>query len=502
MSAAFSMKHASPLGLHASIADAVVMAYSEPHPGKFRIVEIRLQEKQTVLVSLLACMCLLPPSEISVSTTAELVAAVNDENRTVRLAPGTYELPRQLQLSSGTKLLGAGVEKTIITHTKKWQASPKALPDPETRLKGFDMDSYLLRLEDEAADVEIANLTFKGPQVHGAIFGVGSVNLHLHHVRIQDVMWSGLRTLSMQKSKIHDCDFVNAGGKWKKGGIVPGERGGISGGAMFLTWVKDSEIAHNRFRLTSSENRRRHFGVKGRQGKRCRIHHNTIEFGFSIEFPFEGDEDMEIDHNVLRGAVSIPKHAGGKVPESGRTFHIHHNYFTTSYAIEFVRNGVEIDHNLFDFDVAKDGGNLVSGFGKVGAKGPAAFHNNLVNNPGRGVIWINSPYENLTIRNNHIVTRTTATPRTSGLFGLNAESDFSTVKIVDNIIECEGQPRPLLRTEESYAATIRNNKLTNVLDAGRYENAATDVKVGLDESLKFRCGVHEEFTVDGWVTYK
>ena len=106
------------------------------------------------------------------------------------------------------------------------------------------------------------------------------------------------------------------------------------------------------------------------------------------------------------------------------------------------------------------------------------------------------------IRNNHIVTRTTATPRTSGLFGLNAESDFSTIKIVDNIIKCEGQPRPLLRTEESYAATIRNNKLTNVLDAGRYENAATDVKVGLDESLKFRCGVHEEFTVDGWVTYK
>jgi hypothetical protein len=42
---------------------------------------------------------------------------------------------------------------------------------------------------------------------------------------------------------------------------------------------------------------------------------------------------------------------------------------------------VEISHNLFDFDPAKDGGNLISAFGDVAAKGPAGFHNNPVNNP-------------------------------------------------------------------------------------------------------------------------
>ncbi len=57
---------------------------------------------------------------------------------------------------------------------------------------------------------------------------------------------------------------------------------------------------------------------------------------------------VEIDRNVLLAAVSIPKYAGGPAPKSGRTFHIHHNYFRDGYSIEFVRNGVEIDRNLFD----------------------------------------------------------------------------------------------------------------------------------------------------------
>jgi nitrous oxidase accessory protein len=101
--------------------------------------------------------------------------------------------------------------------------------------------------------------------------------------------------------------------------------------------------------------------------------------------------------------------------EGKRSFHIHHNYFTTSYAIEFPRNNAEIDHNLFDFDVEKDGGNLISGFGGKAAPGPAWFHNNLVSNPGRGVIWNERAFTELVVRNNHIITRTTATPRKDGL---------------------------------------------------------------------------------------
>ena len=437
--------------------------------------------------------------EISVDTTEKLVAAVRDgtEGTTIVIAPGTYRLNAPLEPKTGMTLRGAGMDETIITHADNWKPSTKTLPDPEMKTQGMDTRAYLIRLQDKAADVTVANLTLRGPQMHGAIFGFGNENLHLHHLRIQDTLWTGIRTFAMRGAKIHDCEFIDAGGRWKRGGL-PGVDGGITGGAIFAIWMKDSEIAHNRFLRTQHDRANEFYGIKVRQGKRCRVHHNTIEVNFSIEFPFENDEDVEIDHNVCHGTVSLPKHAGGPVPDSGRTFHVHHNLFKHSYSIEFVRNGIEISHNLFDFDVEQDGGNLISGFGRAPAAGPAKFHNNLVSNPGRGVIWINEVYNNLEVRNNHIITRTTATPRQEGLFGFNRDCDFKTIAIRNNIIECQGQSRPLLRNDASYDAVIENNRLTNVADTDRFKNPATDAPVGLEEPLKFACGVHGETVVDGW----
>ncbi len=432
-------------------------------------------------------------------TTAEaLVAAVKNgsEGDTIALAEGTFELDATLVLKAGMTLRGAGIDKTTLTHAAGWKPATEALPDPEMRLEGLDADAYLIRIKRDTSGVTLSDMTLRAPQLHGAIFAWFHTDLLLHHLRIKETMWSGVRTFGMKKAKIHDCEFVDAGGRWRKG--KPGVQGGITGGGIFACWMSDCEICDNRFRRTRSAPEHEFYGIKVRQAKRCRVHHNTIEVNFSMEFPFENDEDNELDHNVCHGTISIPKHAGGAVPKSGKTFHIHHNYLTSSYAVEFVRNGVEIDHNLFDFDVEKDGGNLISAFGRAPAPGPAVFHNNLVSNPGRGVIWINEPYNNLVVRNNHIVARTTATPRTEGLFGLNGKSDFSTVKIVDNVIRCEGQPRPLLRNEASYRASIRNNHLTQVSDTDRYENPRTGAEAGLEEPLLFRCGVHGELTVDGW----
>jgi nitrous oxidase accessory protein len=81
--------------------------------------------------------------------------------------------------------------------------------------------------------------------------------------------------------------------------------------------MSNTEIAHNRFSYGSPDRRPGkaggHYGIKGRGGKNIHIHHNTIEVNFSIEFPFEGNQGMEIDHNILHGVVSIPKHGGGAV---------------------------------------------------------------------------------------------------------------------------------------------------------------------------------------------
>ncbi len=434
-----------------------------------------------------------------VTTTEALVAAIRDgaEGSSFEIAAGTYALSAPLEPKAGMSITGAGQGKTIITHDPSWKPSTETLPDPEMTLKGMDTRACLFRLQEKAADITLSGMTLRGPQLHNAIFGIGNKNLHLHHLRIEDFLASGIRTFSMSGAKIHDCEFIDAGGRWERGG-KPGVKGGMTGGSIFTIWMSDSEIFDNRFTRTKVEKAREVYGIKGRQGKRCRIHHNTIEVNFSIEFPFENDEDMEIDHNICHGTISIPKHGGGPVPASGSTFHIHHNWMRDSYSIEFVRNGVEIDHNLFDFALDKDHGNLISGFGKAAAKGPASFHHNLVSNPGRGVIWINEPFNNLDVHRNHIITRTTATPRTEGLFGFNAQCDFSTISIRNNIIECIGQPRPLLRAKESYASSVENNRLTNVSDSDLYENKQTKPVQALEAPLSFTCGMHNEITVTGW----
>jgi Right handed beta helix region len=433
-----------------------------------------------------------------VKTAAELVAAVRAgaEGATITIAAGTFKLDAPLELKAGMTLKGAGIHKTILTHTPNRKPPPTTLPDPEMTMEGLDANAYLIRLQRDSAGITISDMTLYAPQLHGAIFGWFNANLHLHHLNIKETLWSGIRTFGMTRAKIHDCEFRDTGGRWDKG--TPGVKGGLTGGAIFAVWMSDCEIWNNRFIRTRMQPEREFYGIKVRQGIRCRMHHNTIGANFSMEFPFENDEDVEIDHNVCYGTLSIPKYAGGIVPKSGRTFHIHHNWLKDSYAIEFVRNGVEIDHNLFDFDLKADHGNLITGFGNVPAKGPASFHNNLVNNPGRGVVWMNEVFNNLMVRNNQIIARKTATPRTEGLFGFNPASDFKTITIQDNVIICEGLPRPLLRSPESYAAKVENNTLANVSDAQKLKNAKTSRPVGLEQPLRFQCGVKGEFTVAGW----
>ena len=303
-----------------------------------------------------------------VKNTTELLKAVAEAKpgSTIEMAEGEFELSAPLELKAGLTLKGAGIGKTIFTHTDGWKGNPKTLPDPETNYKKFDKTSYLIHLADGADKITVSDMTLTGPQVHGAIYGFQNAGIDLHHLHIEDFMYSGIRSFRTTDSKIHDCVFVDAGRRWKNGKL--GIDGGIVGGGIFVIWFKDSEVFNNRFLDTKKEKHLHYYGIKGRKGENVRIHHNTIEANFSIEFAHENDENVEIDHNILRGTVSIPKNGGGSVPESGRSFHIHHNYFDRGYAIEFPRSGAEIDHNLFDCEVEDDGSNVISGFGGKGAR--------------------------------------------------------------------------------------------------------------------------------------
>ena len=76
---------------------------------------------------------------VAVTNVAELVKAVRDgaEGETIDIAAGTYELAAALEPKSRMTLRGAGMEKTILTHTSGWKPSTKTLPDPEMTTKGW-----------------------------------------------------------------------------------------------------------------------------------------------------------------------------------------------------------------------------------------------------------------------------------------------------------------------------------------------------------------------------
>ena len=147
---------------------------------------------------------LLARADQTVSNSAALAAAVRDgaEGAVIEIAAGTYELAAPLEPKARMTLKGAGRDKTILTHVAAWKPATTTLPDPEMTTKGLDTQAYLIRLKDKAAGITISDLTLRGPQLHGAIFGWENADLHLHHLRIQETLWSGIRTFLMKGAKI------------------------------------------------------------------------------------------------------------------------------------------------------------------------------------------------------------------------------------------------------------------------------------------------------------
>lgn len=79
------------------------------------------------------------------------------------------------------------------------------------------------------------------------------------------------------------------------------------------------------------------------------------------------------------------------------------------------------------------------------------------------------------------------------------DTEFDSIKITNNIIEIIGDPRPLLRSDESRAgATIENNVFTNIEDSAALSNPSTGAAVGPSNPLSFSVGVDGEYIVDGF----
>ncbi|MHA7059535.1 right-handed parallel beta-helix repeat-containing protein [Aquimarina sp. M1] len=424
---------------------------------------------------------------IKVRNTSSLINAVENANEgdIIEIDKGNYILKKPLKLKKDMRLKGSGIGKTILRPHSSWIPETTSLPE-EVNSSKVNKNAYLINMGYKNSGIKISGLSLIGKNLHGAIYGNDCDDIEINKVKLKDFLWCGIRTYRMDNAKIHDNIFEDAGGKFNRS----------TGGGIFVTWVKNSEFYNNRF-IRSENSQRPFYGIKGRQGKNCRIYQNTFKVNFSIEFPFEHDANMEIDHNYISGTISIPKFGGGNVPPSGTTFHIHHNYFKSSYAIEGSRNGLEVNNNLFDFSTDKDKGNLVSSWSKS-SPGPVKFHDNYIKNPGRGVFWTTHIYNGYEFYNNHVIANTTITPRKEGFFGFHKSTDFTTISIANNIIEAIELSRPLMRNDNSYNATIENNKLKNIKDRSKFSNPQNNSKKGPRGNGKFECGVSNEFKVNRW----
>jgi len=429
--------------------------------------------------------------EITVSNTQELVDAVEnaEESTVITLSAGTYAISRALKPKANMTFKGAGIDNTVIKPSVNMKFDTTGLP------KTNNPEAYLFSMF-KVNGVTISDLSLTGtgikpsePALHGLIYSERCERLTVKNSHLSEGLWKGIFTLGNKSLKIHDNTFVNAGGKVRFGGA-----------AIWIQWLKGGEIWNNRM-IQTEDNFSNHMGIKGLGGNDFRIHHNTIRVkSFSIELPFEVSRNVEIDHNAFNHCISIPRAGGGpSTPlEEEYSFHIHHNWFTKTYSLEYTRNSVIVENNFFDFSTDDDRGNLISSFGKTAAPGPTIFRNNLIKNPGRGIFWAAGPYNNFSFCNNHVKANTTT--RKDGFFSWPASTDFASIVIKDNIFEnTSAMPRPLLRNDESrQGVTIENNTLVNISDAQEYTNTQTGNIKGLKQTLTFNAGVDGEFLIDGW----
>lgn len=452
-------------------------------------------KKSVLSLILLLVVCsqvALQAATVNVSTVADLVNAVNNGSPgdVIEIAPGTYALSSSQRLipKDNMTIRGAGIGQTTIKPVDTWDPGTNGLPNETDSAKAV-REAFVFNIEN-TENVTISHMTTRADRLHGHMVLVSNKDTTISHIKLIEGLWVGIQTFKQRGIVVHDCVFEDAGGKVR-----------WMGGSIFQTGTDGGQYYNNHMYRIGDK---KYVGFKARgDEKNVRIHHNTVEIDhdFSLEWPHQSCHFVEIDHNMFKMTMSIPKWQGGTVPEGGYSFWIHHNWLRRSYAIELARNGLRVDHNLFDFSTDADYGNLLCDFGQQPVKGPIVFHDNRIKNPGRGLFWHRGPaaYREFHFYNNEVKAHTTVTPRLEGLFGFsNGENDYKTIEIRNNIIECIGTTRPLFREADSYAAVVENNTLINVADSKHYQNPDTGAPRGLTEPLDFQCGVNGEFEVKGW----
>jgi len=446
----------------------------------------------------MALMTKVSAATVNVSNAEQLLSAVNNgaAGDTINVAAGTYSMTGTLSPKANMTIKGAGITSTILQPEANWNPGTLGLPIGPTDVSD-NSAAYFFNIGSNA-HVTISDMCMDGKkQLQGAVLGNGSNYLTVYNVYFHDYTFTGVRVHDASNLVVHDCEFINMAIV----GMDP------ESAAICFSYISNSQFYNNQFYFAThgvyygdGVNAGNYFGIKGRQLRQSRIHHNTIMINFSIELPFEKDYDVEIDHNYLAGMISVPRDGdGGGVPASGVSFHIHHNYISAGWVLEWERNCVELDHNLIDNSRQAEG-NIIGGwYDNSVYPGPTKIHDNLMTNIGLGILDIGR-FNNTQIYNNWVKTTDFKAAGKTLLIIPTGPTDIdrSSWVIKDNIFDCSAQARALFWQDLGAGFTIQNNTMINVTDTANYSNPNTGATRGPLAPLHFTCGSHGAYTVNQW----
>lgn len=374
----------------------------------------------------------------------------------IHVGPGKHIATRPAFVPGDTKIFGRGFHGngenfTRIVASSDW-------PLRATPCEGPLNDETLVVIKKKATNVVLTGLQFESPEdrpITGGVAMDASSNVKIDTCRFRNFRWFGIQALACKqieiaRSSLRHCSTVKCQHRL---------------GQISTRWLSDSTI-HN-CRITPNPNGGG-YGYKGGGHTNVRIHDNTFEPSyFSIESPHENEFGLEIDHNILNGAVSVPKGGPGADPSArGHEYSVelHHNLMTDSYAIEGPRNHLRVHHNHIRVD--KTNGRIYTQFGGIN-HGPVRIDHNIIENVDRSIVWVrNGLAQNITFEANTVFAA--AAPGRAGLlFSAWTAEHIDDWIIRDNVIVASwNQPRVLLRTERDVPTkmTIENNLFINVTD--------------------------------------
>ena len=389
---------------------------------------------------------------------------------TIRLGPGRHLCTRPAVIKPKMRVLGRGFHgrgenfSVLVADLPNWERP--LVDEASGRFCEGAYEDRVLAYVHKADEASFFGVQFQsepenpqasgGPadRLVGGVFVRDCTGVTIDTCRFEDFRWAGVYGFVCTDLRILRCGFSRCST----------DKCGHRGGQIYTRWQTNIEVANCRLAPLEASGG---YGYKGGGHTGAKIHDNTVTpCYFAIESPHENEAGVEINNNVLHGAISIPK-GGDAAPPQKRgfpfSFDIHHNVITSSYVIEGPRNYLNVHHNYMPLE--KPGGCVYTQFGGF-TEGPIWIEHNVIENVDRSLVWQREGRTaNLFVRANTVFFAD-AGPRTGLAFSAWAGDRIDNWVVEDNIfVAAWSRPRSLMRTERGVPEkiTLRNNVMVNML---------------------------------------